>query len=141
MDIKLQPPQSRMRIDYWIGWHPDENYPLANEVFDVCNRKPTTPMGWEKLIYEHGPIVISGMGIGMSTGTFGIGHSILLIGASQNSYETFYYLDPLVGNQILKAPWSMNKDISDGHITYANTDIIKRIQLNYEKYFTITRYS
>ncbi|MCK5818530.1 MAG: hypothetical protein KAH18_04605 [Psychromonas sp.] len=139
MKIKLPSSKKFWELDYWIGWDIETNYPLAKNIIEKQYWKPNTPDGWLQIIMEYGPVIISGVGIGMAGNNVGFRHSILLIGASKNIDETFYYLDPLIGYKIMKAPWTMN-EIIDPELYFATIFIKEHLSLHCNEYFSIIKY-
>ena len=62
--------------------------------------KPTTARGWENLLHQRGPLIVSGKIGGADWGVLGgVGHFVLIVGADATA-DTISYLDPLQGNTV-----------------------------------------
>lgn len=141
LQIELTTCLSKLKINHWIRWSIECDYQQRCEILlKSYNRNHLSSKSmWAFFIQQNGPIIVSGYGIG-SANRF-INHAILIIGMDTNSEDkAFIYLDPLVGPEIQRAPWSMNNKFSYP-IIYAKPKIIQTLRHNSEKYFTVTKFA
>lgn len=137
--LTLPAPASRLRP--WAMYDPYTDYQHAPALLVHDGSRPNSRQGWElRLIYAKGPIIVSGRGIGAAFAGIGgygaLAHSILLVGVdSANVNATFEYLDPLRGNAIQTAPWTMQARI-DSDLVYAQHDITTKLAANPGQYYT-----
>jgi len=137
--LTLEAPAST--LSHWAGYDAWNDYQHAAELLVHDTSKPNTARGWElRLIYAKGPIIIGGRGVGAAfQGFWGYGaipHAILLTGINPaNVNATFEYLDPLRGNGVQTAPWTMQARIY-ADLVYAQHDITNKLGLNPGKYYT-----
>lgn len=118
----------------WLGFDPYDDYPQAKELLIESYWKPASADSWLELILKVGPIIICGKGVG--TASPYVGHYILLVGIHpETPDETFHYLDPLVGNEVKRAPQAMQEKI-EPLLVYAKDDIATKLNRS-ESYFTI----
>ena len=120
----------------WIGFDSYNDYPHAKEILVVTGDKPASADSWQELLMRAGPVIICGNGVG--TASSFVGHYILLVGIyPEKENETFYYLDPLVGNEVKKAAWTMEQCI-EGCLVYAQSDIAEKLN-DSDQYFTVNK--
>lgn len=133
--IALQKPKSFIRN--WTGFDAYNDYPYADDILVKTRDKPESLEAWQALLMQVGPIIICGKGIG-SASRFA-GHYLLLLGIDpDNEKDSFYYLDPLEGNKIMKADISMQKRIG-WPLIYAQSDIVAKLNDNSVQYFTVIK--
>ena len=137
--LTLPDPVSAFR--HWAMYDPFLHYQHAPVLLVNEDSKPNTAFGWEqRLIFAKGPIILSGRGIGAAFAGIGgygaLGHSVLLVGVNRaNVNATFEYLDPLRGNGVQTAPWTMQARI-DRDLVYAQPDITTKLAANPGQYYT-----
>lgn len=120
----------------WIGFDAYDDYPHANEILVQTSVKPASAQAWVELLIAVGPVIICGDGVG--TASSFVGHYILLVGIDPDQKnETFHFLDPLVGNEVRTAPWTMQQRI-EPFLVYASADITEKLNRSH-KYFTVDK--
>jgi hypothetical protein len=121
----------------WIGYDAYDDYPHAKELLVESGEKPSSVIAWHELLTRVGPIILAGNGLGAASSW--VGHYILLVGVDTDSkVETFYYLDPLVGNVLKKAAWEPMQNRIEACLVYAQSDISRKLDRS-NRYFTVTR--
>lgn len=122
-------------VSDWIGFDPHDDYQGAADILVESYTKPTSKASWEQKLRQAGPIIISGSGIG--TAARFVGHYILLVGINPDSdTETFYYLDPLVGNEVRTSPWTMQDSITN-ILVHATSDIQQKLDHGHRYFLTV----
>lgn len=92
-DITL--PRPKIRWKDWMAYDPYHDFQLGPEMLFVSSCIPDGPQGWEYLLEDHGPIILSGV-----LGQARIPHYVLLVGTITDGDGTFRFKDPLVGDAI-----------------------------------------
>lgn len=116
-EVKL--PKATSRFGDIVGYDPYDDFPLASVLLEErYGNHPTTTAAWIQKLKTHGPVILSGTGIGHAKT---VGHYILLVGGSTH-HDQLYYMDPLRGNDIFKEDSSSMQGKIDGCV-YAKTGI------------------
>ncbi|MDF1505167.1 papain-like cysteine protease family protein [Roseisolibacter sp. H3M3-2] len=105
----------------WIAYDPVVNFPQARALL-TQSLKPDTVSGWQRILYSHGPIILTGV-LGAAT----IPHVILLVGVDYAGTGRFFYLDPLAGDVLQNEPFAGMQARIDDQIVYGQKNIGVRI--------------
>jgi hypothetical protein len=107
-----------------IGYDPYFDFPAAERLLEQVDGRLGTLDAWGNLLRNHGPVILSGDGLGHASSF--IGHYILLVGCDFTN-NLMFYKDPLRGNEVFEESFKeMNPKISD--FVYAKRDIAQRLQ-------------
>jgi|GEM_PF-3444699 len=133
--LSITPPTSGWG-DY-IGFDAYDDYPHAKDLLVESGDKPASSDSWEELLMRVGPIILAGSGLGQAASW--VGHYILLVGVDSSSKtQTFYYLDPLVGDKVQTAAWLPMQQRIVNCLVYAQSDIATKLNRGH-KYFLVTK--
>jgi hypothetical protein len=100
------------------GYDPEDDIAAAYQQYVQTGAKPTTVGAWRTKLQNDGPVIVSGkLGAadwgGVRGRKFGVGHFILIVGAS-TATNVLRYKDPLQGNAIRESNFThINKRIGN----------------------------